>query len=92
MQNISYTARSVSEVEIFHTQTPSLPYDEIGILTYRAGTAEKYTQVASHFRDKAAQVGADGVIMMGTSTGPGIPVGSVIVNMTDYRGIAIRYK
>jgi len=74
------------------TKEPSRPYQEIGILTYRAGTAEKYINVIEYMREKAAQLGADGIIMMGSNAGPGIPIGRVIATLTDYQAMAIVYK
>src|SRR3972149_2061400 len=67
---IDRPARSAEQVDTFLTQQPSRPYQEIGILTYRAGTAEKYVDVVQYMRQKAAQLGADGIIMMGSSAGP----------------------
>lgn len=90
--NANRPARSADQVEAFLTQQPSRPYEEIGILTYRAGTAEKYVDVVQYMREKAAQLGADGVIMMGASAGPSMPIGYVIATMTDYRAMAIVYK
>jgi hypothetical protein len=49
-------ARSPSQVEAFLTQKPSRPYQEIGVLAYRAGTAEKYVDVVQYMREKAAQL------------------------------------
>ena len=89
---IDRPARSAEQVDTFLTQQPSRPYQEIGILTYRAGTAEKYVDVVQYIRQKAAQLGADGIIMMGSSAGPSVPIGKVIVTLTDYRAMAILYK
>jgi hypothetical protein len=90
--NANRAARSAAQVEVFLTQQPSRPYEEIGILTYRAGTAEKYVDVVQYMREKAAQLGSDGIIMMGDSAGPSVPIGSVIATLTDYRAMAIVYK
>ena len=86
-------ARSPSQVEAFLTQKPSRPYQEIGVLTYRAGTAEKYIDVVQYMREKAAQLGADGVIMMGSSVGPSMLVApNIIGTMRDFQAMAIVYK
>ena len=90
--NVNRPARSADQVEAFLTQQPSQPYQEIGILSYRAGTAEKYVDIVQYMREKAAQLGADGIIMMASSAGPSIPVGHVIATLTDYRAMAIVYK
>jgi hypothetical protein len=90
--NLNRPARSADQVEAFLTQKPPHPYQEIGILTYRAGTAEKYANVVQYMREKAAQLGADGVIMMDSSAGPSMPIGYVIATLTDYRAMAIVYK
>ena len=84
--------RSADQVDTFLTQQPSRPYQEIGILTYRAGTAEKYVNVVQYMRQKAAQLGADGIIMMGSKSGPSMPIGYVIATLTDYQAMAIIYK
>lgn len=88
----SYTARDPNQVEVFNTQRPSRPYKELGVLTYRAGTAESYAQVAFYLKIKAAELGADGVIMMGSKPGPSMPIGSVIVTLNDYSAMAIKYS
>jgi uncharacterized protein YbjQ (UPF0145 family) len=79
-------------VEVFLTQRPTRAYSEIGILKYRAGTAEKYEDVVRYIRTRAAQVGADAIIMMDSSSGPSIPIGAVIANLTDYKAMAIAYN
>ena len=84
--------RAVDEVEAFITQKPDRPYQEMGILTYRAGTAEKYVNVVQYMRGKAAELGADGVIMMGATSGPSMPIGHVIATLKDYQAMAILYK
>ena len=88
---ISRPARSVEQVDTFLTQEPSRPYQEIGVLTYRAGTAEKYVDVVQYMRQKAAQLGADGIIMMGAKSGPSVPIGYVIATLTDYQAMAVIY-
>ena len=90
--SVERPARSADQVETFLTQQPSRPYEEIGILTYRAGTAEKYVNVVQYMREKAAQLGADGIIMMGSKSGPSMPIGYVIATLTDYQAMAIIYK
>ncbi len=89
---IKRVPRSVNQVEVFLTQRPTRTYSEMGILKYRAGTAEKYEDIVRYMRTKAAQVGADAIIMMDSSSGPSVPIGAVIVNLTDYRAMAIVYK
>ena len=84
-------AHSIDQVEAFQTHQPSRHYQEIGVLTYRAGTAEKYVDVVRYMREYAARVGADGIIMMGSNSGPSMAVGNVIGNLTDYRAMAIAY-
>ena len=90
--SVDRPARSADQVETFLTQQPSRPYKEIGILTYRAGTAEKYVNVVQYMRQKAAQLGADGIIMMGSKSGPSMAIGDVIATLTDYQAMAIIYK
>lgn len=89
---VSRPPRSADQVEPFLTQQPSRPYQEIGVLTYRAGTAEKYVNVVRYMQEKAAQLGADGIIMMGSRAGPSMPIGYVIATLTDYQAMAIIYK
>jgi hypothetical protein len=86
-------ARPPNQVEAFLTQKPSRPYQEIGVLSYRAGTAEQYVDVVQYMREKAAQLGADGVIMMGSNAGPSMIVGHhMIGTMRDFQAMAIIYK
>jgi len=91
LQESSYSAKPVDQVALYLTQKPTVAYKEIDIMTYRAGTAEDYKDVVRHFREKAALVGADGVIMMGSKSGPGMFVGSVLATPTDYNAMAIIY-
>jgi hypothetical protein len=83
--------KSLAQVELFHTQRPSRAYRELGILTYRAGTAETYSKVTALFEEKAAQIGADGVIMMGSRVGPSLAIGEFIATLTDFSAMAIEY-
>jgi len=90
---IDRPARSPSQVETFLTQRPSRAYQEIGVLTYRAGTAAKYVDVVQYMREKAAQLGADGIITMGSSVGPNMAVDEdVILTKRDFQAMAIIYK
>ena len=82
---------NVRNVGVYQTKAPERPYVELGVLEYRAGTAENYSEVVSHFREKAASIGADGIIMMGSSSGPSVPVAGVIANLNDYRAMAIQF-
>ena len=68
------------------------PYRPSSVLTYRAGAAEDYGDVVLYMREKAAQLGADGIIMIGSGAGPSVLAGQVIVTMTDFGAIVIVYK
>ena len=91
LQESSYPAKTVDQVELYLTQKPTVAYKEIGIMTYRAGTAENYEDVVRCFREKAALIGADGVIMMGSKSGPSMLIGSVMATLIDYNAMAIIY-
>ena len=89
---VSRPARPADQVEAFLTHKPPRGYQEIGILTYRAGAAEKDTSVVRYMREKAGRLGADGILMLGSTPGPRMPVsGRFISTHTDYRAMAIVY-
>ena len=90
--DVTLSPRNENSVELFQTQKPSRPYQEIGVLTYRAGTAETVVEVGRFFRAKAAELGADGVIMMGTAGGASVRINAnVSAQLTDYQAMAIRF-
>ena len=91
LANIDRPPRSIDQVAVFITQRPKKPYAEVGVLSYRAGTAEKYTEIVQYMREKAAQLGVDAIIILGSSTGPGMQIGQILANLTDYRAMAIVY-
>ena len=90
--DVNRPAHSIEEVEVFLTKVPTLPYKEIGIMTYRAGTAETYGSVVQYLLEKAAELGADGIIMMDSKAGPGMMIGYTFATLTDYKAMAIVYK
>lgn len=88
----SLQPKELSQVKVYQTKKPDRAYTELGILEYRAGTSESYPEVVAHFKTKAAQVGADGVIIMGSSSGPSMPLAGVIATLTDYQAMAIKFS
>ncbi len=58
-------ARHSSEVEVFITKKPEYKYDEMGMITYE--TPSSYSnepKVYNVMREKAAEIGADAIIIM----------------------------
>ncbi len=91
LTSIDRPPRSIDRVEVFTTQEPTKPYVEVGVLSYRAVPAENYTDAVQYMRAKAAQLGVDGISILGSSAGPSRQVGYVIATLTDYRSMAIVY-
>ncbi len=91
LTSIDRPPRSIDRVEVFTTKEPTKPYVEVGVLSYRAVPAENYTDAVQYMRAKAALLGLDGIIILGSSAGPSVPVGHVIATLTDYRAMAIVY-
>ena len=72
-------ARALASVEVFQTQRPTRPYRELGVITYRAGTAETFLDAVAKIKIKAAEVGADLIVIgrHGGGRGGAVPIGSV---------------
>jgi hypothetical protein len=89
---VNRPARPADQIEAYLTDKPPREYQEIGILTYRAGSTERYTSVVRYMREKAGRLGADGIIMLGSSSGPRMSMGGQFISVhTDYRAKAIVY-
>jgi hypothetical protein len=82
----------INNVKTFLTTKPNNNYEEIGILTYRAGTAESYVDVVKYLKEKAAVIGADGIIMMGSKSGPSVVFSYGVATLTDYQAMAFVYR
>ncbi|MEM8549490.1 MAG: hypothetical protein AAGF10_01750 [Verrucomicrobiota bacterium] len=54
-----------AEVKIYVTGPPSRPYDQMGILTLRTSSSQPNEgAIYQRFREKAAEIGADGVVLL----------------------------
>jgi hypothetical protein len=79
------TARPVDQVEVFTSTTPERPYAEVGLVTgeaYENTNGAKFvgaSYLVQLVREKAAEIGCDGVILK--------PAGD-----TAYQGTCIVYK
>ena len=76
------------DIQIFVTSRPDYPYVELGTLTIRSGVM--YADMATiyeQFRQKASQIGACAIIIMGTST----DIYTMPAVTYDYFGNAIFY-
>jgi hypothetical protein len=94
-----FTPVAADEVVVYVTRQPTVKYDELGILTFN--TQAQYPDernVFLLFRRKAAEVGADGVIML--ETRDEFPRGSSAFlrryaiyesGSITFRGLAIRH-
>ncbi|MEO0796344.1 MAG: hypothetical protein AAFX93_14335 [Verrucomicrobiota bacterium] len=93
-----------ADVRIFFTQRPTKPYIELGIITIPTQQAvPNQEEIFSLFRDKAAEVGGDGVIIMDTQTAVdsysrpsfysdwGVYYSEVIRSRSIFRGMVIQY-
>lgn len=59
---------AVDQVTIYVTQKPSVPYTELGILNYNTSAWNPdEAAIYQAFRQKAAAIGADGVILLPSS-------------------------
>ncbi len=95
--------KNPADVEMFITQKPAYKYVEMGTLSYNAGSVgSETTGVYQKFREKAAEIGADAVIMT-TSTNTFTTAGATTydswgnpitfetpVSQTIFRGVAIK--
>lgn len=100
---ISYAQKDAKDVALFITKKPDAPYKELGILTYSLPYAvDDETKIYEILRRKAAQVGADAVIILAPQTslsntpnvyydywGTPTIVDNTLTN-TTYRGVAIK--
>lgn len=85
-------AKPVASVEVFQTQRPTRPYRELGVVTYRAGTSESLLDASAKIREKAAEVGADAVIILGTTGSASMMIAGNIATLHDYSAMAIAYN
>jgi hypothetical protein len=93
-----YPPVSIERVEVFYSKRPERAYEEIAMLHYRANHTQLYTSVLELMREKAAAIGADGVIMVNSAAGrthvfnaPGT-MNSYGATKTNYTAVAIKYK
>jgi hypothetical protein len=84
-------ARPLASVEVFQTQRPTRPYRELGVVTYRAGTDETLLDAIAKIKVKAAEVGADAVIMLGTTGSASMMIAGNIATLHDFSAMAIAY-
>lgn len=99
----SYAQKDAKDIALFITKKPDAPYTELGILTYSLPyAADDETKIYEILRRKAAQVGADAVIILAPQTslsntpnvyydywGTPTIVDNTLTN-TTYRGVAIK--
>ncbi len=85
-------ARALASVEVFQTQRPTRPYRELGVITYRAGTAETLLDAVAKIKIKAAEVGADAVIMLGNTGSASMMIAGNMATLHDYSAMAIAYN
>ena len=94
----------VDDVQIFITQKPSYKYKELGMVTYNTGGSYPQNEIDIYqkLREKAAQIGASGVIIMNSQSAVqsfptysfdmygNLVENSNIYSNTLYRGMAIK--
>ena len=95
-QRVFGAAKNPSEVAVFITQKPDFPYDELGMIVYE--TSPNFADepaVYEKLREKAAEIGADGIIIMNSQTSfeQYVPVQTEnSVSRIKYRAMAIRRR
>lgn len=105
-QRVFGAPKSPAEVEVFITKKPGFPYDELGMITYE--TSPNFADepaVYEKLREKAAEVGADGIIIMNSQTSFEQRPGAIIldwsyvpvqtessVSLIKYRAMAIKRR
>ena len=105
-QTVFGAAKSPSEVAVFITKKPDFPYDELGMVVYE--TSPNFADepaVYEKLREKAAEIGADGIIIMNSQTSFEQRPGAIIldwsympvqtensVSRIKYRAMAIRRR
>ena len=90
-----FAPTKISKVEILRTKPVTKSYTEIGELSLRVGNSNRETPPIK-LKEKAAQLGADAIILMGErSTGSvDMPIGEsyVTIDLRYLYGIAIKYE
>ncbi len=81
-----YPSKPGSSVEVFRTSKPTKPYIEIGEVTVRIKRSNE-DRVVEMLREKAGELGADGLILMGEHL-----EGTNVTNRRSLYGVAIKYK
>lgn len=88
------------EVRIFVTQEPDSPYRELGVLSYSTNSYIPNEETSFRlFKEKAAEIGADGVIILPSREQGNYPPGlygyrwlsSPNSTLTTFRGMAIQF-
>lgn len=91
----TYAPKLSQSVEVYRTKLEGRLYAEIGEVSLRIKKSNEEIAVAM-LRDKAAELGADALILMGERSRGAVtmPVGSMVVAVPiiEIYGIAIKYK
>lgn len=86
---------STQRVDIYINKTVDRDYEEIGLLKVRVAPINE-NSVFDDIRNKAMEIGADGIIIQGINESFGgiFPVGNsyVFANKKELSAIAIKYK
>ena len=94
--NQTTTAKPSEKVRVFNTTLPDIPYEEIGMIEVEGNRNDSASSLILALRQKAAENGADGVIIQEmTERNRGIvPIGGMFVPVQKklFRGTAIRFK
>jgi hypothetical protein len=96
LENQAVTPKMPEDVKVFSTSNPNIPYDEIGIIEVEGHRRDSSAALILALRAKAAENGADGVIVQEmTERNRGfVPVGNMLlaVQRKSIRGTTIRFK
>lgn len=92
---VTYAPKLPQSVEVYRTNLEGRPYTEIGEVSLDIEKGNEESAVAI-LREKAAELGADALILMGERSrgAVAVPVGSmaIAVPLREIFGIAIKYK
>lgn len=90
---IQLPAKDVGQVRAWITNKPDVPYEELGILTYKVWTPSPDEMgVVNLFKTRAAELGGDAIIMLDSRTGSAAnSYTKITYAYTDFRAMLIRY-
>jgi hypothetical protein len=94
LMSLALPPKTATEVEMFITNKPDRPYDELGLLSRMSWNPKQNPlEIYTLFREKAAAVGADAIIILDPRSGTtGNWVTKTTYGYTEFRAVAVAYR